>query len=1071
MVVGNELFNGEGMTTANEPLEAFILSDLLQNPQIHDHEKHRPGVQTSLRSGLFPGVKTTRDGSSLEPKIHAVGLNIRYICRCYKESSGMVCQCFHDGDLACRALYLSRNNLTSGRGLESFQHATTLSLADNLFNHVPIELSQMTHLKRLNFAGNVMAEAMPHCRERILAYTSPRLCELDGMRVSKNEVWCAQKIVFQECMLRNIVFLLRGIHVSQGALWEEDYEAICIDIQRTVDNRLGARNVETLEDFVCSLRDFSLQFLVLEEDADIWSRVKPLFSKGASSWNHGLAMLAVKLWNDVTYPREWNTSSLEDFGVFSREVTSSLDSLEAALRNSAEGQSTEVEDSVMMIWVQFYILVSNFRTPDTSVETISVQSSPISEDAGSDGEEGDTEIMSGEDATGEHELMMALQNDNDHLRSEIENHIEICRTLSRDKEEMTAVLSLLQDNLELMNKKKQEISEENRVLIEQIQVAERDRNTSMERAKELQDSYEQYKKDICSKMQAQEAKLNGSIATLMHKLDALEKEPRVPLHIEIVNPDIRHIIEEKDASIKWMQVQLDFFQKKHEKEAKADAFKKQWKKQRMNNAKHYSFASWRRYTKYANDIKLFEAEMEESRHGRRRQLASSYLSQWHALTVRSNKLMALSARIAEKECKSICQKAYVAWIKQCEQSARVRLFMAMREGKTKKLILDHLQLYKCLWHERTTNGLRAADRIYDNKLKGTSIHAWLQTYRSQKVAREERLQDSQRDSRLVSKSFGAWRQVNTESQIQALGKAFSNHRIASKSFCVFVETNRRSKMLKNCFSKLAAWKERQRCSRAMHLWRAKVKSTKILLARHCLLRWYSELLLQRYICHLAVERAMKNKSMLKQAFCLWKTHAWQSKHHKYKTIDAKAEHMKNKSLMRQYFSTWVSTLLYEKIESQSTLIARLEDNMQLIASSCNAMKDTALENYTKCLKYAHKSSSESTMRLEKLRKQHNAVKKTLASCLDNTSTMRREMAELDAMKACQDEKIESLQDVIKSLSREKYLLELRLRASDTIKASVSHRATRAMKTSSMATETLLSVWQHHEPFMLTGDNE
>ena len=200
VVVGNELFNGEGMTTANEPLEAFILSDLLRNPHIHDHEKYRPGVHTSLRSGVFPGVKTTKHGSSLEPKIHAVGLNIRYICRCYENSSGLQCQCFHHGDLSCRALYLSRNNLTSGRGLESFQNVTTLSLADNLFNHVPIELSQMTHLKRLNFAGNVMAEAMPHCRERILAYTSPRLCELDGLRVSQNEVRRAHKIVFEECI-------------------------------------------------------------------------------------------------------------------------------------------------------------------------------------------------------------------------------------------------------------------------------------------------------------------------------------------------------------------------------------------------------------------------------------------------------------------------------------------------------------------------------------------------------------------------------------------------------------------------------------------------------------------------------------------------------------------------------------------------------------------------------------------------------------------------------------------------------------------------------------------------------
>lgn len=417
------------------------------------------------------------------------------------------------------------------------------------------------------------------------------------------------------------------------------------------------------------------------------------------------------------------------------------------------------------------------------------------------------------------------------------------------------------------------------------------------------------------------------------------------------------------------------------------------------------------------------------------------------------------------------QKVYIAWIKQCEQSARVRFFMAMREGKTKKLILDHLQLYKSLWHDRTTIGLRAADRLYEDKLKDISIHVWLQTYRSQKVAREERLQDSQRGSRLVSKSFDTWRQVNTESQIQALGKAFSNHRIASKSFCVFVETNRRSKMLKYCFSKLAAWKERQRCDLAMHLWRTRVKSTKILLARHCLLRWYSELLLQRYICHLAVEHAMKNKSMLKKAFCLWKTHAWQSKHHKYKTMDAKAEHMKNKSIMRQYFSTWVSTLLYEKIERQSTLIARLKDNVQLITSSCNAMKDTAIENNAKCLKYAQKSSAESHMKLEKLRKQHNAVKKILASCLDDASTMRREMAELDAMKTCQDEKIGSLGHVIKSLEREKYLLELRLRASDTIKASVSRRATRAMKTSSMATDTLLSVWQLHEPFMPTCDNE
>ncbi len=1057
------------MGKANEPQEAFILSDLLRDPNKIPQDRCRPGIQTSLRSGLFPNVKTNYDGiSSSEPRIHAVGLNLRSICKCSLENDGISCGCFQKEDLSCRGLLLSKNNLTGGQGLEMFQNLRTLSLADNLFDHIPRELQSLVNLKRFNFAGNRMAEATPHYRERILAY-SPSICELDGVKISTDEVKQAQRTVIEECILTSLIFLLHRLTESQyGPVWEEDYDKVCRQIEEVVGKSLATENIETVEEFICSLKEYFLHYNMLGEDTEVWLEARPFLSKGASSWNHAIAMLAVDLWNDITYPAEWNQSCFDDFVDFARGVTTAIDLLEVILRGK-NGHSSDVQDTAMEVWSRFYILVSNFKAPSVSIPecTISadeacVESSPLLEYIESCSEEAESEEP--EDTDGVSDMMLELQTVNDRLKEKLESYMMCNDKLSRDKQEMTVVLTLLQENLEDMNKKKAEVISDNQALLDRLYIAEYDGKVSLKKLKELQSAYDEYRRDISSQLNAQESQFTSSISLLMKQLDALEKEPRIPVHIEIVNPDIRRSLEERDEAIKWMKMEIDLYQRHHKREITADTFSAQWRAQRLKNAIYICFAAWRRFNKYSKSLKLFQISLEAISRQRSRQDVSMMLSQWLATTIRSKKVGALSGRVLSRTKTSTTKMAFEIWHMQYFKSMRVRSFTKVREERSKQHVLEILWLHKCLWEQRTKEATRIATLFHNNRLKLVYTKVWVETYRSEYQARENILQKSHVNHRLVGNAFASWRHYSTKIQIEALGRAFSNHRIASKSFHALVERSRRAKALKLSYARLVAWKRRQTCEIVAQCWKDQVKGTKDLVSHNCLIFWYNTALLQRYIRHCAAVQEEKNKAAMRHALSQWRAHSWGSKHHKLKSMCTLTERLKCSMLLRQCFTSWVSTLLRHTMENQDIIIENMDANVSLLVSSCNSMKTKIAGNHIRYLQEMNKASTESHITVQKLKKQQRVMRKRLTMFITDTSRMKDTIKDLEAIKSAQDGQIISLQQGMEQLERDKYLLELRLRASETIKASVSTRAKRALKTSSIATDTLLSVWQQYEPF-------
>ena len=244
--------------------------------------------------------------------------------------------------------------------------------------------------------------------------------------------------------------------------------------------------------------------------------------------------------------------------------------------------------------------------------------------------------------------------------------------LSRDKQEMTVVLTLLQENLEDMNKKKAEVISDNQALLDRLYIAEYDGKVSLKKLKELQSAYDEYRRDISSQLNAQESQFTSSISLLMKQLDALEKEPRIPVHIEIVNPDIRRSLEERDEAIKWMKMEIDLYQRHHKREITADTFSAQWRAQRLKNAIYICFAAWRRFNKYSKSLKLFQISLEAISRQRSRQDVSMMLSQWLATTIRSKKVGALSGRVLSRTKTSTTKMAFEIWHMQYFKSMRVR---------------------------------------------------------------------------------------------------------------------------------------------------------------------------------------------------------------------------------------------------------------------------------------------------------------------------------------------------------------------------------------------------------------
>lgn len=1054
------------MVTNSEAHTACTLSELLQkNKESIDYiditHGKRPGIQASLRSVLFPHGKTgRRTVNSPELKIHAVGLNIRFICNCSGLNREGECRCFGEEDLACRALYLSKNALTNARGLDRFHYLTTLSLADNLFEYVPNELQGLVKLKRLNFAGNRLAEDTPHFRERILYYC-PNLCELDGGRVTQKEISKAQRIIHEESMLKNVAFLVKTLCEAQNLGLESEFETVCKHVQQQINEKIDVSGVETLEDYMLHFhRELMMRCIVLDEDADIWHLVHLQFSDGALSWNHGLAILAGKLWNQQ---REINSNiyvSLEAES-FAREMTSSLVLLESMLRDKGEGGSTELEGVIMTIWAQLYILVGSFETPIICQE---VSCAEDVDECISIGSISETDCEDSSNPT--NEMLLVLQNDNETLRHRIEIYMQRTEKLSRDKEEMTAVVSLLQENLEQMNKKKVELSEENKVLLERIKNVENERDISFQKVKELHSAHLQYQKDVSSHLKTQEKHFSESMASLLQQLDDLKKEPRIPINIEIINPDVIKIIQKKEKDLEWTQQQLNYFLMNKEYEIKADVFKHQWQNRYNQLAATRCFGSWRSYTWHSKSLDVFRNNLQAVSRHRYAEAMLAMLSHWHKCTIRTKKIAALSVRVAERRRTDRLTIIIQIWVAYTHLRVRVREWVAIREQRIQARVLELLWLHKCSWQQGTREGMQVAARFYEKRLSFTSVKTWLEVYRLQHDSRESRLHEIRTawKAKTTLAILSLWRHLNTQSQIHALGRAFSNHRLVSKSLKILMDTRQRSKNLDICHSKLSAFREQQTYRVVIQSWRAEVHSKNEVLVDICMRLWYRYLIRQRYIRCCEAKQEEKMKHMVKESICQWRARTWRSKHHEYQALKHIVDRMKVMSLVRDCFSRWRMTLLRTFIEHQNDKLEHMDRNTMLIASSCNSMKETLKNHYEDIIKATRKTSTGSYVKLDRLEKQHRAVKKRLASTMADASKMRLAICDLESTKIDQHNHIESLCQKMGNLERENHMLELRLQASETIKASVSTRASRAIKTSSMATETLLSLWDqpiHH----------
>jgi hypothetical protein len=994
--------------------------------------KGREGPQQRSIDGI-----RIRSNNNAAVELHAVGLRLDRLCDCTSElfrtssdrsahpSSGCACFSLEDTERT-RCLYLSKNNLTT-EGLASlgrFSQVRTLSIADNMLKSVPEELRELTHLKRLSFSGNpVCGVREPHLKEKILAFV-PTLTELDGRKISSLEMRRSRSIYKEECILRNLVHVIGLIQQEEPSNWGSRFAEI-----------RGIVVGDTLEDFACSMMHLEDEYFVFSDDSRGLSANEDRL--GSLSFNHALAVTANAIWVDSLAFK--NSDSIQDEAAeaFLLEVTSSLVAIETILREKNEGCSlSHVEALSRSIWSALFVYISGLEQSKVSFESnIGISGNGTVQKAPSEDFMRKIQLQQ--------EEIRALRSQRDELVEQVVNigcrEREALEALNAaqcdrqalqvkaddmrsEKDQMKAVLHLLSEEVELAKQSKETLERRNKALVDELDDLARDRAALAGLLREQETCLVEERRAAAEKLADQKASFEDCIQILSLELNTLRQQPRVPITIEVINPDITLELERDQAVI--LQLQSDLKMLRHRQDVYlaeeqlaevAGAFRCKMTRSRTYIASAEIFRGWLRLTRDNVALKQFECRLQMVADKISSSRAARLLRAWCFLSRKSKLAVQLRYRCQKSVSTSVARIALRRWSDLVERGAQVKRFLQNRDFARTQRAFNELQE-----HCKSQKSFRSESEQIIRCHWQQSFHRSL---------------------------FGLWRSLTHESRSRTMAlEARLMGRLdqlrAKNAFEYWLESFRYGKRLalaeKTARQNLQTRVFRALAALTLHASRV-IELQKSLSSRRrrgyliiCFSLWINETVLQR---KLREKEHDAKRGVLREALGAWRTYSWLAAKASTTDMVSRLQRDEKKIAMTLSFSSWRLCTLEGLLEASQMAVENQRKKSLTMASSMDKMQEHMVHERNQY----RKTLSSLRMKHDNLGKRHRSLNRLLAQSLSDASRLHQTQEDFAALADRRMRECNSMKENIIRLESENKNLKLRLRASEAVKDAVRLR--------------------------------
>ena len=1000
-------------------------------------QEHAPRIaqEDKRQSRAIDGIRFVNT-SGIE--LHAVGLRIDRLCECEcEEPERRGCSCFSDADLGATALYLSKNDLTSAavESLSGFAELTVLSLANNLIDRVPEALRRMHKLKRLSLSGNPVM-GTTYAWEQILASVPVALKELNGRRVNEAEVRRGRAVWREHCVLRNLVFLLDALRtIEPGEAWVE----------------VLGRIEGVLVGGVSSLSQLADEHFLFDSSMSSMSLTSSIPS------NHGLAVLANSTWVDsLAFSMSDNVDDDGNFESVLLEVTSSLVSLESLCREVREGPGqrvAEVESLAASIWRAVFVyrdvmLEQKRQEFAAAKEAVRVVAEAAAEAAGKlPVEQTDLDRIKSERDQMAQELRMMKQELNvlrmqrddeierhvglgvqlDDLRNELADASAreqvVCLQLedtSKKLEEarsaamgQNSVLQMLTAELEVSKKREFAAVEHNEVLIAELDAAIRASSIASKALRDTEVALIEAQESSADALASQRASFEVVLGTLQEELELLRRAPRVPVNIEIVNPDVTRALDERDQNIALLQSEVAMYQRDEWLNATAQSYRQEKALDRVKIAVAFCFRGWMRHVHRVSATKRLETSIATIVTDAERASAVEALLAWRSHARTSRIVRALSMVRRAQVTTETMRRVFRGWSDLTAQRKRVDAFIQRRSSRMVQRALTTLAKHALHRKESLQMMERDVVRHAGAAFIMKVFRAW-HTETASSVNRWNEIETSVEDRAAishVSALFKAWRLV-TRDETQAR----LNRQVADQFAAEMVQ--RRALRALGCHAtdvalrrsmvdELVTSRSRDLLFDAMAGWRECLNTSR--LARAC--QWEHK------------------RATVRSIIGAWRTHVFQATKSRLAGIQA-AVILAGSAVDRR------KNDLEQRLREASDSAARTGALARGMAQSCDGLQRRLVESILEHRRVVYRMAEKHA----RLAKAHRTVKRQLNIALHDAHKLKAARDELEAAVAREVQARSITEDALKRSLDESKHMNLRLRASDAIKSSAQLRA-------------------------------
>ena len=1023
---------------------AYFLSNIYDSKDRLQECKNRVDHQA-----LFPGGLCKRSENEKGWKVHAVGLHIRYFCKCniYEDKSLENCSCFSPQDLRVTSLYLSRNCLNCARGLERFVHLESLSLSDNLLSVVPPELKYLKRLRRLHLLGNPMCNVpslCPHYREQVLAMC-PALEILDGKRVTPKEVKRAQRVFSEECLLRNIVFLLgqlqkamdTGIPLSLLKMHEDILETLGIDKESDM----------TLEDYMCILKSSMDNYFLFDKDfMNVWSEID--FTRN-SSVNAALAQLAAIKWTDILSRLSLaHDGRIEDsFELFAENMSASIRSVEIAVGHSLEGSCDDLEGIVAMIFSHVYILIASlemdFIPKDEKAAEFPEQAGGL--DCLSDTA---TNVAVEERALLEQEnnamkaCVQALHDQIDEKDGEIRN-------LKRDKKGMEVVLSFVQEKLELSKQKESQLINKSDFDRAKLESVIKQRDEYEKKLNEVQHKYRTYTEVAEARLIEQEKMYSSANKALQRNLADMRKQPRIPLNINIVSPDVSNALRCKEDTLLELRATVGCLTREMDLLELAHKFNAHWHHIRAQTALKEILTGWNEYSKYRTRLKNLEHSISEVISRRNKQAILSMLGDavW-----RCKRLESLSIRWQRESQDSLKRLFFEFWRHVNRLSSRLEGCRVAKAKKERSKVLKILREYARLNRAERNNLFFKCRRVCELALLRKYFDSWLHTYRADNFDRKWKEFEAGKVSQnhTLKRFFSAWHAVQIreeqsrqDDRFSQLGDELSKQRLRNKAFDALLKHKVLYLKLRHSRSAVQTMVRQGLLRRTLSAWRDENKSQQIALVRELFNVWRTNTKILSKIREYNATLLERQNTAMRMVLGYWRTFAFEEARKCKQTAELLAAEQTKKLMMSKLFIRWYAKTMDSQLSKHKGAIAERNLHVQLATSSCNALQTVLMER-----------EKENMDTLQRYYSDFKGIERSIRDrccCLDakyrdavcrlhDEQHIQQQLSESNNVL---ERKVSNLEEQVASLQRKNKQLQMQRDVAETLQKSALTRASRA----------------------------